>query len=299
MNWRETFTKKRLILTIIVIVAAIALSEAYVNSPTLLLWLNPENSISITAVDYPPVAYRSQSLPITIHLSNAGDAKDVLVEVISMDNPTLSSSIRLDGSSSTGNTTILLPLKTTGNQSFSVKVTWIGPSGFCKINQNSTDKSFEVLAADYDASSPTIVASRAESFSWTLSVTNTGNTPANLTVQLYKKDPLILSDASGGTVKIANIQVGETRAVSFQFAVPHDASLGDHTLTVSFTTTYPNIAYYTDCKEAYYQNFNYNIQESTIKTQLDNTGYILAAAVALLVVVGGGTVLAGKGRGSH
>jgi hypothetical protein len=286
MNYSEVFSKKRILLLAIVIVGIIAATEVYVNSPNILLGLNPENSVAIADVSYPQQAYRGQNLPITIHLSNIGNAKDVLVEVASMDSPTMSSQIRLD--SSTSNTTIYLPLKTEGTRSFNVKVSWTGPGGYCKIEQNATDETFEVLAADYDCSPSAVVASRAESFGWTLSITNTGNTPADLTIQLSQKDPLILSDGSGGTAQISNIEAGETRSVTFHFDVPHDASLGDHAITVSLTTTYPDTPYYKDCKEVTYQSFNYNIQESTIKTQIDNAGYIIAAVLA---IGGGGTVI--------
>lgn len=275
---------------------AVAATEVYVNTPSVLLWLNPQNSVSITGVDYPTETYRSQNLPITIYLSNAGDAKDVLVEVVSRDNPTLSSNIRLEGSSSLCNTTISLPARSAGDQSFSVKVTWIGPGGFCKLEQAATDKPFKALATDYQSFSPTIIASRAQGFDWSLTVTNVGNTAAHLTVQLYKKDPLILSDASGGTKQISNIRVGENRTVNFHFDIPHDASLGDHTLTVSFTTAYPDNGYYKDCTETSYHDYKVTIQESPIKTQIDNAGTLIAAVLA----IGGGgtaiTLLMGKRR---
>jgi hypothetical protein len=294
MGWQDIFTKKRIVIIALAIIVAIVGVEAYVNSPGILLWINPENSVSITDIAYPPEAYRSQNLPVTVYLSNVGDSKDVLLELSSKDNSVLSSSIQLD--SATANTTIWLPLKTAGEQGFSIKVTWVGPGSFWKQEQASTDKTFMVLAADYDTTSPTRIASRAQGFDWTLSVTNTGNTPADLTVQLYKKDPLILSDNSGGTQQISNIQVSETRTVGFHFDVPSDASIGDHTMTLSFTTTYPGTSYYKDCKETTYHDYTVTIQESPIKTQIDNAGYIIAAVLAL---GGGGTIvtlLMGKRR---
>jgi hypothetical protein len=296
MNWREVFTNKRIFLIIIAITAAVALTEAYVNSPTILLWLNPKNNISITDVEYPSVAYRSQTLPITVFLSNTGDAKDALVEVASMDNPTISSNIQLSGRS--GNTTFWLPLKIEGNQSFSVSVTWIGPGGYCQIAENTSDKPFEVLAADYDCTSPSVIASRAQGWDWTISVTNTGNTPANLTLTLFKNDPLILSDNSGGTAEMDNLGIGEERSVTFHFDVPDGASLGDHTITVCLTTTYPDIAHYGDCKEVTYQSFNYNVQESPIKTELNNANYLLVAALGIVITIAGaGAILTGKRKG--
>ena len=43
-------------------------------------------------------------------------------------------------------------------------------------------------------------------------------------------------------------------------------------MTLSFTTTYPDISYYKDCKETTYHDYTVNIQESPIKTQIDNAG---------------------------
>jgi hypothetical protein len=273
------------------------MTEAYVNSPTILMWINPENRISIAGVYYPPQAYRSQNLPITVCLSNTGDSKDVIVEVASMDSSTLSNNIRLDGSQSTVNTTFWLPLNKEGNQSFSIAIIWSGPGGFCRIEQNSTNEQFEVLGADYDCASPTVIASQAESFDWTISITNVGNTPANLTVQLCNNNPLILSDDSEGTALIPNIQVGETCSVNFNFDVPYSASLGDHYITVSLTTKYPDIAYCQNCQEVSYQDFNYNIQASPIKTQLDNTSYLLGSVLGIAVVCAAIiAVLTGKSR---
>lgn len=287
------FTQRKIFLIGVIITVIVIVGVVYLNSPQLALWINPENRVSITGVAYPPEAYRSQNLPVTVYISNVGDSKDVLLELSSKDNSVLSNTIRLD--TATANTTIWLPLKTAGEQGFSIKVSWIGPGGFWKQEQALTDKTFKVIAADYDTSSPTRIASRAQGFDWTLSVTNTGNTPADLTVQLYKKDPLILSDNSGGTRQIPNIQVGETRTIGFHFDVPSDASLKDHTITLSLTTNYPDSTLYRDCKEVTYRDYTVTIQESPIKTQIDNAGYIIAAVFAL---VGGGTLftLLGKRR---
>jgi hypothetical protein len=284
MNGKSIFTKKRIFLIGLVIAVAICVTEAYVNSPTILMWINPENSISINGVYYPTQAYRSQDLPITVCLSNIGDAKDVIVEVASMDSSTLSNNIQLDGSQSRVNTTFWLPLSKEGNQSFSIEAIWAGPGGFCRIEQNSTNEQFEVLGADYECTSPTVIASQAEGFEWTLSVTNVGNTPANLTVQLCNNSPLILSDNSESTALIPNIQVGETCSVNFNFDVPYSASLGDHTITISLTTAYPDIDYYHNCQEVTYQTFNYNIQASSIKTEIDNTSYLLGSVLGLAVI---------------
>jgi hypothetical protein len=283
-------TRRNLFLIGFIVSAVVIVGWTYLNSPQLVLWLNPENSVSITDVDYPLEAYRSQNLPITIYLSNVGDPKDALLELSSKDSPVVSSNIRLD--SSTANTTVWLPLKTSGEQGFSIKVTWVGPGGFWKHEQASTDKTFRVLAADYDTSSPTRIASRAQGFDWTLTVTNTGNTPADLTLQLYKKDPLILSDNSGGTQQISNIQVGETRAIGFHFDVPSDASLEDHTITLSFTNAYPNTNYYKDCKETTYRDYTITIQESPLKTQLDNAAYWTNAVLGLAGIGSIGTFIA-------
>lgn len=284
------FTLRKLFVISVIIAAVIIAGCAYFNSPQLTLWINPENSVSITDVTYPPTAYRSQNLPVTIYLSNVGDSKDVLLEVSSKDNSMLSSNIRLD--SATANTTISLPLKTAGEQGFSIKVTWVGPGGFWKQEQAVVDKTFKVLAADYETSSPTRIASRAQGFDWTATVTNTGNTPADLTVQLYKKDPFILSDNSGGTQQISNIQVGETRTVGFHFDVPSDASLEDHTITLSFTTSYPDTSYYKDCKETTSHDYTVTIQESPLKTQLDSAAYLTNAVLGLAGISGIGGVFA-------
>ena len=144
MSWQDIFTKKRIIIIGIAIILAIVASEAYVNSPGILLWVNPENSVSIQTC-LPPEAYRSQNLPITVYLSNVGDSKDVLLELSSKDNSVQSSTIRLDNP--TANTTIWLPLKTAGEQAFNIKVTWIGPGSFWKHEQASADKTFKVMAA--------------------------------------------------------------------------------------------------------------------------------------------------------
>jgi hypothetical protein len=297
MGWQDIFTKKRIIVIAIAIVVAVVGVEAYVSSPGILLWINPENSVSITDVAYPPEAYRSQNLPITVYLSNVGDSKEVLLELSSKDNSVLSSNIQLN--SATANTTIWLPLKTAGEQGFSLKVTWIGPGGFWQNEQASADKTFKVLAADYETSSPTKIASRAQGFDWTATIKNTGNTPADLTIQLYKKDPFILSDNSGGTQQISSIQVGETRTISFHFDVPSDASLQDHTMTLSFTTNYPDTSYYKDCKETTYHDYNVTVQENPLKTQLDSAGYWMTAVLGLAGISGiGGFValLMGKRR---
>lgn len=287
MTSSQIFTNSKILLIIVTIVVATIATVSYIYIPSILAWVNPDNSVSIEGVSYPQDAYRGQNLPITVYLSNIGDTKDVLVEIASKDNPTLRSTLKIDASQSKDKITILLPVRSLGDQSFRVQVTWIGPGGFCKIQQNSTDKPFRALAADYKTSSPTVIASRAQGFDWSLTVTNIGNTPADLAIQLFNKDPLILSDNSGGTQQLSNIQVGETRTIGFHFDVPSDAILGDHTMTLSFTTSYPEIAYYKDCKETTYQDYTVTIQESPIKTQIDNAGYLIAAVLAL---GGGGTV---------
>ncbi len=292
----QIFTNRRMLLIITTIVVVSIAAVSYIYSPSLLAWVDPENCVSIQGVSYPQEAYRGQNLPITVYLSNTGDTKDVLVEVASKDNPTLSSTLRIDELKPNGTTTLWLPVKSWGNQSFSIHLTWIGPGGLCKIQQDSIDKPFRALAADYKTSSTTLIASRAQGFDWSSRVTNTGNTVADLAVQLYKKDPLILSDDSGGTQQIPSLQVGETRAVGFHFDVPSDADLGDHTIILSFITTYPDTNFYQDCGETTYYDYIVTIQESSIKTQIDNAGYLIGAVLAL---GGGGTIftlLMGKRR---
>jgi hypothetical protein len=293
MNWQTMFTKRRILLIGLVAVLAVLAAVAYVNSPTILLWLNPQDSISISGVSYPAEVYRSQNLPVTVYLSNIGDSKDALVELISKDNPILSNVVLLESGNSVTNTTIWLPIRSAGDQACTVKVSWIGPGGFCKLEQNSTDKSFKALAADYDFSSMPKFASRAQEFDWTLTVKNIGNTPADLTVQLTKKDPLIVSPSD---TKQINIQVGETRSVDFHFIVPSSADMGDHTITVSFITTYPDTAYYKNCKETTTRDYVVTIQESTVKTQIDNAGYIITAVLALGGGVAAFTTLRGRRR---
>ena len=296
MTIGQIFKDRKILFIIVTTVAAVIAVAFYIYTPRILAWVNPDNSVSIEGVSYPQDAYRGQNLPITVYLSNIGDTKDVLVEIASKDNPTLSSTLKIDESPSKDNATIWLPVKSLGDQAFSVQVTWIGPGGFCKIQQDSTDKPFRALAADYKTSSPTVIASRAQGFDWSLTVNNIGNTPADLAIQLFNKDPLILADNSGGTQQLSNIQVGETRTIGFHFDVPSDASLGDHTMTLSFTTAYPEIAHYKDCKETTYHEYTITIQESPIKTQIDNAGYLIAAVLAL---GGGGTIftlLMGKRR---
>lgn len=289
MTTNQIFSKRMCFFIIAVVIGIVSITS-YIYTPSLLLWVNPSNAVSITGISYPLEAYRSQNLPVTVYLSNIGDSKDVLLEVSSKDNSMLSSNIRLDAA--TANTTIWLPLKTAGEQGFSVKVTWIGPGGVWKQEQGSADKTFKVLAADYETSSPTKIASRAQGFDWTTTIKNTGNTPADLTVQLYKKDPFILSDNSGGTQQISNIQVGETRTVGFHFDVPSDASLEDHTITLSFTTDYPDTSYYKDCKETTSHDYTVTIQESPLKTQLDNAAYWTNAVLGIAGIGSIGTVVA-------
>jgi hypothetical protein len=256
--------------------------EAYVNSPTILLWMNPQNGIKVTVVSYPSEVYRSQSLPITVCLSNVGDPKTALVDIVSIDNPTLSSEISLGNSKSATNTTFMLPIISSGQQAFAVNVYWIGPGGFCQLQENSTDEPFTALAADYQCSSGPMFASRSQDFDWTLTVTNVGNTPANLAIQLVGIDPLIVY--SSDTQQIANINVGETKSVDFQFVVPSSASLGDHTITVSFTTTYPNIPNYNDCTETYTHDFVVNIQQSPVIAEINNAETYLVAVLGLVGV---------------
>jgi hypothetical protein len=284
------FTLRKIFLIGVIIAAVVIAGVAYINSPQFALWFTPENSVSVTDVTYPNEGYRSQNLPVTVYISNVGDSKDVLLEVSSKDNSVLSSSIRLDAA--TANKTIWLPLKTAGDQGFSIKVTWVGPGGVWKQEQDAIDKTFRVLAADYETSSPTKIASRVQGFDWTATIKNTGNTPADLTVQLYKKNPFILSDNSGGTQQISNIQVGETRTIGFHFDVPSDASLEDHTITLSFTSNYPDTSYYKDCKETTSYDYTVTIQESPIKTQLDSAAYFTNAVLGLAGISGIGGVFA-------
>ncbi len=280
---QKFLTKRRIVLVMLVTALAVATVSAYVSTPSILLWLNPNNCVAISEVSYPNEVYRSQNLPVTVRLFNIGDPKDVLVELVSKDNPVLSNIVAIPSGNSGADTTILVPIKTAGNQAFTVKTSWIGPGGICKLKQNSTDQPFQALAADFDTSSLPKFASRAQEFDWTLNVKNTGNTPADLSAQLNKKDPLIVS--SSDTREIAKIQVGETRSVDFHFIVPSSANLGDATISVTFTTTYPDTSYYKNCKESFTGDYLVTIQESPVKAQIDNAGYLLTA---LLVLGGGG-----------
>jgi len=247
----------------------VAVGWAYFNSPQIVLWLNPRNGITIEGVSYPDAVYRSQSLPVSVTLANYGpDSKDVKLEVISKDTQ-LQQNVWLSGLDSRTNITIWLPITSIGNQAFTVNAYWVGPGGFRTIKENSTDRIFVALGADYDTSA-TKFASRGEDFDWMLTVKNYGNTETNLTIQIIKKDPLIIS--SPDTQKIDNLQVGETRSANFHFIVPSTANLGDMTIQVKYLTTYPETQYYKDSTETFTSNYVVTIQESIIKTQIDNLG---------------------------
>jgi hypothetical protein len=272
---------KKILLIISIIVLSIVVVEAYVNTPKIILWFNPQNHVSISDVTNPGEIYRTQSLPIIITLQNFGsDSKNALLEIISKDYPTLTHEVWLSGDNSKVNTTFWLPVNSGGEQAFTAKLSWIGPSGICKLEQDSKDKSFLSLAADYKIDCSPKTASRAQEFDWTLKTTNTGNTPANLTVQIGKKDPLIIS--STDTQQITNLQVGETRQTVFHFIVPSSASLGDCTITVNLTTTYPDSFLYQSTQETSSRSYIVTIQESPIKTEIENTQYFVVALIALL-----------------
>jgi hypothetical protein len=285
--------KKKIILLIGIAIASIAVAAAYIDSPNIASWLNPENRIVISDVTYSARVFRSETVPISITVQNFGsDSKSALVELITKNDPIRTAEVSLSASESKVNTTIWLPIKTAGEQAFTIKVSWVGPGGYCKIEQNSSDKSFLALAADYKTSYSPKFASKAQEFDWELSITNTGNTAADLTVQIAKKDPLIISSAD--TEKLDNLQVGETRSAVFHFIVPSTANLGDCTITVNLITTYPTSE---EIQETTTNNYALTIQESTIVTQLGNMGYIVGAL--FLALSAGGILTMMRKKRSH
>jgi hypothetical protein len=271
--------KKHLILAAFLIILTTISVTAYLNSPAILAWVNPQNGISIIDVSYPTEIYRTQRLPIVVTLQNlGGDSKSALVEVISKDDVPLKSIVSLREQGSIANASLSLPVTSYGDEAFTVKVSWIGPGGLCKLEQDSIDKPVSVLAAEYDTSSTPKFASKAQEFDWTLTTKNIGNAVANLTIQIGKKDPLIIS--SSDTQQITNIKVGETRSTVFHFIVPSSADLGNCKITASFTTSYETV-HYEDFKETTSNDYTVTIQESPIKTQIDNANYLIGAVLAL------------------
>jgi hypothetical protein len=142
------------------------------------------------------------------------------------------------------------------------------PGAICNIEQTSTqDGTFLALGADYKNTPSPLFASIAENFDWTLTVLNDGNTVvSNLVVQVVRKDPLSIFPPDSQTVN--NLEVSQTKQFVFRFAVPHDAEEGNSTITVSFTTTYPD-----GSVEIFSEDFILTLQKSPIQVEAENLSH--------------------------
>jgi hypothetical protein len=290
MDLSIAFTKRNL-LVIVSVVAGILLVVLYVNWPSILSQLSPQERLEVVDVTYPLNAYRAQNLPILISLVNKGEVgKNVLVEVLSTDSPTISNKTSLTASGSVADVLINLPISTIGTKSFKVNVYWVGPGELCKVYQTSIDKTFTALAAEYDVVPNSNIASIAEHFDWNLAVTNIGNTPANhLVIRVADEGPLIISTPDSQTLD--DLHVGETRQVGFRFSVPHDTPEGKRTILLDFTTYYP------DCKETCSQAFTITLQKSPLQVDVGNaTSTLVVLGTLATAVVAFGAIFGKKRR---
>lgn len=277
MNW-DTLSQKRVLLVLVIVITGAILIGLYLNWPTILSF-DSEESVKLVDVSYPSAIYRTQNLPISVRLENQGnDAKDVMVEVISTYNPTLTNRAHLQGLGSVVDVLVNLPVRNFGDQSFKIMVYWVGPGEICQIYEDSADRSFTGLAADYNIVPLNSVASIAEHFNFALNVTNVGNTLADrLLVKIANEGPLILSGLD--TQTIDNLEPGETGMVSFDFSVPHDAKEGKTAITVDFTTCYPT------CQEACSQSLAITLQKSPVQVDIENMTELVKWLIPLAIAV--------------
>jgi len=282
LNFSAIFSRRTL-LVVVLVVAVIVIVAAFANWPSILTQINPKEKIDLVSVTCPQTAYRSQNLPISINIMNTGNVrKDVLVEVLSPNIDRLTNKTSLSTGATT-NLVINLPVKSYGDQSFKVKVYWVGVGEYCKIEQASVDKSFTGLAADYEIIPINSIASLAQHFDWSINLKNTGNTPAEkIVVKIIDEGQLIISTPDTQIIK--NLGVGQTQQVSFGFSVPHDAKEGKSSIMIDLTTSYPS------CNEAYSQTFGITLQKSQAQVDLENATsmiyWIIPLVAAIMILLG-------------
>jgi len=275
-SWR-ILLKHKIVIIVIIIIFSVSITSLSIFSPSVISFIFPQEHIQLVDVKYPSEVYRSDNVPISVSVANVGGiGKDVLIEVSSKDSPTLPLETLLNAQGPVTNLTIFLPVKTRGEQAFTVKVYWIGFLGIYKEEQQSVDKTFKVLAADYEVTPSPSFANIAENFDWSLQIVNVGNTAAeHLIVQVVEKDPLSIIQPDSKTID--NFGVNESRKITFSFTVPHDANEGDCTIKVNFITTYSS-----GVAEVLSHDFTVKLQKSPTQVQIENTQFWLLAIAGLI-----------------
>jgi len=278
-SWR-ILLKHKIVIIVIIIIFSVSITSLSIFSPYVISFIFPQEHIQLVDVKYPSEVYRSDNVPILVSVANVGGiGKDVLIEVSSKDNPTISLETSVNASVPVVNLPISLPVKTMGEQAFTVKVSWIGLFGVCKVEQESVDKTFKCLAADYEVTSSPSFANIAENFDWSLQIVNVGNTAAeHLIVQVVEKDPLSIIQPDSKTID--NFGVNESKEITFSFSVPHDANEGDCIIKVNFITTYTNGA-----TEILSHDFTVKLQKSPTEVQIGNSVYWIYAIAALIIAI--------------